>query len=42
VLKPTLLVDLQQEAGELVLSIISCPSMVILKNALISEEMWLW
>jgi hypothetical protein len=42
VLKLTLLVDVQHEAGELVLPIISCPSMVILKNAVISEKMWLW
>jgi hypothetical protein len=32
VLKLTLLVDLQQKVGELVLSITSCPSIIILEN----------
>jgi hypothetical protein len=41
VLKLPLLVDLQQEVGELVLSIISCPSIIILENILneCSEKM---
>jgi hypothetical protein len=34
VLKLPLLVDLQQKEGELVLSITSCPSVIILENAL--------
>jgi hypothetical protein len=43
VLKLPLLVDLQQKAGELVLSITSCIT-VTLENALNQciEEMWLW
>jgi hypothetical protein len=34
VLKLPLLVDLQQKAGELVISVTSCPSIIILENAL--------
>jgi hypothetical protein len=34
VLKLPLLVDLQHKAGELVLSITSCPSVIILENTL--------
>jgi hypothetical protein len=34
VLKLPFLVDLQQKAGELVLSITSCPSVIILENTL--------
>jgi hypothetical protein len=34
VLKLPLLDDLQQKAGELVLTITSCPSIIILENAL--------
>jgi hypothetical protein len=34
VLKLPLLVDLQQKVGELVLSIIYCPSTIILENTL--------
>jgi hypothetical protein len=34
VLKLPLLVDLQQKVGELVLSIISCPTVIILENTL--------
>jgi hypothetical protein len=34
VLKLPLLVDLQQKVGELVISITSCPSIIILENTL--------
>jgi len=44
VLKVPLLVDLQQKVGELVLSITSCPSIIILENTLNKciEKIWLW
>jgi hypothetical protein len=44
VLKLPLLVDLQQKVGELVLSVTSCPTIIILENAynLCIEKMWLW
>jgi hypothetical protein len=37
-------VDLQQKVGESVLSIISCPSIIISENTLnlCKEKMWLW
>jgi hypothetical protein len=34
VLKLPLLVDLQQKVGELVLSMTSCPTIIVLENAL--------
>jgi hypothetical protein len=42
--KTACFVDLQQKVGELVLSIISCPSIIISENTLnlCKEKMWLW
>jgi hypothetical protein len=38
-----LLVDLQQKVGELVLSVTSCHSIIILENLnYFIERMWLW
>jgi hypothetical protein len=44
VFKLPLLVDLQQKIGELDLSITSCPTIIILENALNSsvEKVWSW
>jgi hypothetical protein len=44
VLKLPLLVDLQQKAGELVLSITFYPSVIILENTLnyCIKKVWLW
>jgi hypothetical protein len=44
VLKLPLLIDLQQKAGKLVVSITSCPSIIILENTLKKcvEKVWLW
>jgi hypothetical protein len=45
VLKVPLLVDLQQKVGEIVISITSCPSIIIFKIFEISvgyRKMWLW
>jgi hypothetical protein len=45
VLKLPLSVDLQQKVGEIVISITSCPSIIILKILEISvgyRKMWFW
>jgi hypothetical protein len=42
VLQLPLLVDIQQEEGELVISIIWCPSIIIKKTLQSSEKVWLF